>query len=91
MTLRFGILTISDRSSLGERPDASGPVLIDAVTAKSWRVVETDIIPDEVEVIRQKLVEWADSNRFDVLLTTGGTGFAPRDVTPEATRRLSSG
>jgi molybdenum cofactor synthesis domain-containing protein len=58
------------------------------VTAKSWRVVETGIIPDEVEVIRQKLVEWADSNRFDVLLTTGGTGFASRDVTPEATRQI---
>lgn len=88
MTLRFGILTISDRSSRGERPDASGPVLVDAVTTKGWQVVETGIIPDDVDTIRQKLVEWADSNRFDVLLTTGGTGFAPRDVTPEATRQV---
>lgn len=87
MTLRFGILTISDRSSRGDRPDASGPALVDAVRAKGWQVVERGIIPDEVEIIYQKLVEWADSNRFDVLLTTGGTGFAPRDVTPEATRR----
>jgi molybdenum cofactor synthesis domain-containing protein len=85
MTLRFGILTISDRSSRGERPDASGPVLADSATAKGWQVVETDIVPDDVETIRQKLAEWADSSRFDVLLTTGGTGFAPRDVTPEAT------
>jgi len=88
MTLRFGILTISDRSSRGERPDASGPVLVDAVTAKSWQVVETGIIPDDVKIIRQKLADWADSNRFDVLLTTGGTGFGPRDVTPEATRQI---
>jgi molybdenum cofactor synthesis domain-containing protein len=86
MTLRFGILTISDRSSRGERPDASGPALIDAVTTKGWQVVETGIIPDDVETIRLKLADWADSHRFDVLLSTGGTGFAPRDVTPEATR-----
>ena len=88
MTLRFGILTISDRSARGERPDASGPVLVEAVTATSWLVVETGIIPDDMETIRQKLVDWADSNRFDVVLTTGGTGFAPRDVTPEATRQV---
>jgi len=87
-TLRFGILTISDRSSRGERPDTSGPVLADAVTAKDWQVIETAIVPDDVETIRQKLVEWADSSHFDVLLTTGGTGFAPRDVTPEATRLI---
>lgn len=86
MTLRFGILTISDRSSRGERPDISGPVLVEAVMAQGWSVVETGILPDEVEAISRKLSEWSDLNRFDVLLTTGGTGFAPRDVTPEATR-----
>jgi molybdenum cofactor synthesis domain-containing protein len=85
-TLRFGILTVSDRSSRGERPDASGPVLAEAVAIKEWQIVETDIIPDDVETIRQKLIEWVNSSRFDVVLTTGGTGFAPRDVTPEATR-----
>ena len=88
MTLRFGILTISDRSSRGERPDASGPVLVDVVIAHGWLVIETGIIPDEVQIIRQKLAEWADLNRFDVVLTTGGTGFAPCDVTPEATRQI---
>jgi molybdopterin adenylyltransferase len=86
MTLRFGILTISDRSSRGERLDISGPALVEAVTAQGWPVVETDLLPDENEAISRKLAEWSDSNRFDVLLTTGGTGFAPRDVTPEATR-----
>jgi molybdenum cofactor synthesis domain-containing protein len=86
--LRFGILTVSDRSSRGERLDLSGPALVDCVTAQGWQVQETSIIPDEQEVISQTLSTWADSGRFDVLLTTGGTGFAPRDVTPEATRRV---
>lgn len=84
--MKFGILTISDRSWRGERPDASGPALAEAVTKQGWKVIETGILPDEVEVIRQKLTDWADSATFDVILTTGGTGFAPRDVTPEATR-----
>ncbi len=88
MTLRFGILTISDRSSRGERSDASGPALAEAVAAQGWQIVESGLIPDEAQAIRQQLRTWADSNRFDVLLTTGGTGFSPRDVTPEATRAV---
>jgi len=86
MTLRFGILTISDRSSRGERPDASGPALAEAIKAQDWDVVEMSIIPDQVDIVREKLRYWADLGNFDVILTTGGTGFAPRDVTPEATR-----
>jgi molybdenum cofactor synthesis domain-containing protein len=85
--MRFGIITVSDRSSRGERPDISGPVLAESVTTQGWQVVETNIIPDEQEIIGQLLAKWADSGRFDVILTTGGTGFAPRDVTPEATRQ----
>jgi len=86
MTLRFGILTISDRSSRGERPDASGPALAEAIKAQDWDVVEMSIIPDQVDIVREKLRYWADLGNFDVILTTGGTGLAPRDVTPEATR-----
>ena len=86
MTLRFGILTSSDRSARGERPDTSGPALADIVTAQGWTVVLATIVPDELEVIRETLSTWADSCEVDVILTTGGTGFAPRDVTPEATR-----
>jgi molybdenum cofactor synthesis domain-containing protein len=86
--MRFGILTISDRSSRGERLDISGPFLEEAVTLRGWEVVETDILPDEQELISARLAIWADSGSFDVILTTGGTGFAPRDVTPEATRRV---
>lgn len=86
--LRFGILTLSDRSTRGERPDASGPALAAAVTAAGWQVVETALLPDDLDLIRHKLLAWADSGQFDVILTTGGTGFAPRDVTPEATRQV---
>ena len=85
-TLRFGILTVSDRSSRGERADLSGPALIELITAQGWQVVRTAIVPDELGMIRETLLTWADSCDMDVILTTGGTGFAPRDVTPEATR-----
>lgn len=88
MTLRFAILTVSDRSSRGERPDASGPALADLVESQSWQVVRQDIVPDELEAIQEILLAWSDSDEVDVILTTGGTGFAPRDVTPEATRAV---
>ena len=83
--IRFGILTLSDRSARGERADASGPALADLIRAENWSVAEQAILPDNESAIRSKLMEWADSGRFDVILTTGGTGFALRDVTPEAT------
>lgn len=86
MTIRFGILTSSDRSSRGERPDLSGPALGNLVITQGWVVARTTIIPDELDAIRETLSTWADSGEVDIILTTGGTGFAPRDVTPEATR-----
>ncbi len=85
MTLRIAILTVSDRSARGERPDASGPALADVVTQQGWTVVKREIIADDFDLLRERLSEWADSGEVDVLLTTGGTGFAPLDVTPEAT------
>ena len=88
MTLRFGILTLSDRSSRGERPDSSGPALANLIQAQGWSVVEQGILPDEEAAIRALLVSWAESGDMDVILTTGGTGFSPRDVTPEATRAV---
>ncbi len=88
MTIRFGILTLSDRSARGERADASGPALADLICAQNWSVAEQAILPDDDSAIRAALIAWADSGRFDVILTTGGTGFAPRDVTPEATRAV---
>jgi len=86
MTLRFGILTASDRSARGERPDASGPALSRLIQEQGWSVNRQALLPDDQSAIRDLLASWADGGELDVILTTGGTGFAPRDVTPEATR-----
>jgi molybdopterin adenylyltransferase len=83
--INFGILTISDKGSRGERYDGSGAVIQDRVAIMGGRVVRYDIVPDEVDIIRRRLIEWADAGDVDVILTTGGTGLGPRDVTPEAT------
>lgn len=88
MTIRFGIMTLSDRSSRGERADSSGPALSHLIQSQNWSVVKEEILPDDESAIRAALTEWADSGEFDVILTTGGTGFASRDVTPEATRAV---
>lgn len=88
MTIRFGILTLSDRSARGERADASGPALVDLVQNQGWSVVAQSLLPDNELGIRDLLTSWADSGEMDVILTTGGTGFSPRDVTPEATRAV---
>lgn len=85
MTVRFGILTVSDRSSRGERPDASGPALETELISHGWEVKFREVVPDEINLLQEKLVAWADGDELDVILTTGGTGFSPRDVTPEAT------
>ncbi len=85
MSLRIGILTISDRSARGERPDASGPILQEAILAQGWQIVRLDILPDELEELIRLLAAWSDSGEMDIIFTTGGTGFSPRDVTPEAT------
>lgn len=88
MMLRFGILTLSDRSSRGERADSSGPALANLIQAEGWSVAKQSLLPDEESAIREILISWADSGEMDVILTTGGTGFSPRDVTPEATRAI---
>ena len=85
MKLRVSILTISDRSFLGEREDLSGPLLEEMVEAQGWLISRIGIVPDEMAEISNILKEWSDSGEVDVILTTGGTGFAPRDITPEAT------
>lgn len=88
MALRFGILTVSDRSWRGERKDASGPALVEAVQAQGWQVVRQMILPDDMQDLSDLLAVWSDSGKMDVILTTGGTGFAPRDITPEATQAI---
>ena len=88
MSLRFAVLTVSDRSWRGERPDASGPALIEMVKRRGWDVVRQSILPDDLTMLSEFLASWCDRGDVDVILTTGGTGFAPRDVTPEATRAV---
>jgi molybdopterin adenylyltransferase len=87
-SIRFGILTISDRSARGERADLSGPALAELIQGQGWTLARQAVLPDELPVLIEALAAWADSGDLDVLLTTGGTGFAPRDVTPEATRAV---
>ena len=88
MSIRCGILTVSDRSSRGERVDSSGPELARLVQAHGWSVTKQKVLPDDEAALRDLLINWADSGEMDVLLTTGGTGFSRRDVTPEATRAV---
>lgn len=86
--IRFGILTLSDRSSRAERKDESGPALASLIQSENCSVMNSLILPDDEATIRDKLIEWSDSGIFDVIVTTGSTGFAPRDVAPEATRAV---
>ncbi len=79
------MLTVSDRSSQGLREDTAGPTLVEMLTREGFDVVATETVPDQEETIRQTLIRWADSTAADLVLTTGGTGLSPRDVTPEAT------
>ena len=88
MSLRFGILTISDRSARGERPDASGPALAKVIAEQEWILTRQEILPDDLARLKEVLAGWADSGELDILLTTGGTGFSRRDVTPEATQAV---
>lgn len=79
------VLTVSDRSFRGERPDAGGPLVAELLKNAGYEVVQTAIVPDEQLKIEEALCQIADAGDVQLLLTTGGTGFAPRDVTPEAT------
>jgi molybdenum cofactor synthesis domain-containing protein len=85
MSIRVAVLTISDRSARGERPDASGPAIAAQIKELGWQLVTTGIVADDQPAIEQILREWCDQDSIDILLTTGGTGFSPRDHTPEAT------
>ena len=81
----LGILTISDKGWQGQRYDESGKVIKNSPLVLDNSVVKYEVIPDETDIIANKLAEWADESKVDIILTTGGTGLGPRDVTPEAT------
>lgn len=81
----LGVLTCSDAGSKGMREDTSGMVIQELLTAPQYDTVRYDLVPDELDLIQKRLVEWCDSGDIDVIMTTGGTGLGVRDVTPEAT------
>ena len=85
--VRVGVLTISDRSSRGERKDLSGPAIKAALSTENFVIALEAVVPDDKKTITDTLRRWCDEYGCDVILTTGGTGFSPRDVTPEATRK----
>lgn len=82
---RAAVLTVSDRSFRGERRDESGPVVVALLKEAGYEVTYTATVPDELSLITDTLRHLADNTVADLVITTGGTGFAPRDVTPEAT------
>ncbi len=83
-----GILTVSDKGARGEREDLSGQEIRRIIGALSFRVEAYEVVPDDKEMIARKLIEFADEKGLDLIVTTGGTGLSPRDVTPEATREV---
>ena len=87
-TIRVAVLTISDSVVAGTREDLSGPEIQKQCEKLGWSVVQSATVPDEVEAIAQRLEGWVEEEAATLILTTGGTGIALRDVTPEATRRV---
>ena len=85
MSYTAAVITISDKGARGERVDTSGPAICAILESKGWNIAYTSIIPDEKEQIKTELVRCADEMKINLVLTTGGTGFSPRDITPEAT------
>lgn len=86
--MKAGILTLSDKGAKGEREDLSGPALSKWLEQRGVQTSVYEMIPDEEKLISAKLVEWADTAGLDIILTTGGTGVSPRDVTPDATATI---
>jgi molybdopterin adenylyltransferase len=88
MTIRAVVVTVSDRGARGERVDGSGPEIAGMLQAAGMEIVGRLIVPDEKADIRRLLIEWSDEKCADLILTTGGTGVSPRDVTPDVTREV---
>jgi molybdopterin adenylyltransferase len=83
--MKAGVLTLSDKGSKGQREDRSGVIVQDLLKGLGIVIERYEIIPDEMELIRDMLISWSDDLDLDLIITTGGTGLSPRDVTPEAT------
>lgn len=85
MAYTAAVITISDKGYRGEREDTSGPALCDLLKEKGFEIAYTSVVPDESEMIQEELIKCSDELGISLVLTTGGTGFSPRDITPEAT------
>jgi molybdopterin adenylyltransferase len=85
LTIRAGVITVSDKGSQGMREDKSGPEIVKMLEGIGAEVVDGAIVPDEIDQIQESLIDFADRRRMDLVVTTGGTGVSPRDVTPDAT------
>ena len=85
---RVAIITSSDTGYRGEREDLSGPAIREIVEKNGYKVVSMDILPDDRAMLSKKMAELADNNTAELILTTGGTGFSPRDIMPEATEDI---
>lgn len=85
---RLAILTISDSGSKGERKDTSGDTISEMMLLQGCQEIYRNIVPDELNQISRTLAQWSDSGEIDLILTTGGTGLSPRDITPEATKAV---
>lgn len=87
--IRVAVITASDSAVAGAREDRSGPALVERVIKLGWQIARTRLVRDEMSEIAAVMSELADSGEIDVVLSTGGTGLAPRDVTPEAARSIA--
>ena len=85
---RVAIVTSSDTGYRGEREDLSGPAIREIVEKNGYEVVSEDVLPDDRKMLSERMAEIADSGTAELILTTGGTGFSPRDITPEATEDI---
>jgi len=83
-----GIITVSDKGSQGKREDLSGPAIAEMLAGAAIEIRKTCIVPDEVDLIQQAIIKFADVEKLDLILTTGGTGVSPRDLTPDATLKV---
>ncbi len=88
MSVRVAVLTVSDEGVAGRREDTSGGLIVDWIGARGYELSAREIVPDETDLIAGLLARWSDSRSIDLIITTGGTGMGPRDVTPEATRSV---
>jgi molybdenum cofactor synthesis domain-containing protein len=88
--LRAAVITLSDKGAKGERIDESGPLIVDILQKAGYVIEETMILPDGIQPLKNNLIRLADGRQMDLILTTGGTGFSPRDLTPEATMQVAT-